>query len=69
LNPKYLAYSVDRINMAKGLPQVYGTQFIEKDNQRILYRLEDANTVDEERKSVGLTSLKYMDESKIIFGD
>lgn len=70
LAPKYLAYSVDRINMAQGLPQVYGTQFKDEGGTRILYKLEDLDTVDQKRKSVGLPTLKsYMDESKITFDE
>lgn len=68
LDPKYLAYSIDRIKMAQELPQIYGTQFVEKDGNFILYKLEDLSVVDEKRKSVGLQSLKsYMESEKIKF--
>lgn len=68
LAPKYLAYSLDRINMAKDLPQVYGTQYVYEEDKNIMYPIEDMTHVDQLRKSVGLGPLKkYMEEAKIYF--
>lgn len=68
LAPKYLAYSLDRINMAKDLPQVYGTQYVYEEDKNIMFPIEDMTHVDQLRKSVGLGPLKeYMEEAIIFF--
>jgi hypothetical protein len=61
LNDYYLPYLVDRIRMAKKLPQVYGTQLIwnKKKERMELYPLEDAPNVDARRDKAGLQALKF----------
>lgn len=54
------AYLVDRINMRKNLPQVYGSQLI-RDRQSgkwIFYQIMDEKNVDKRRREVGLPSLE-----------
>ncbi len=66
LNPKYLAYLIDRINMSKDIPQIYGTQYVKKDDKNVFYPISDLNSIDDRRKSVGLEPLEqYMSASKI----
>ncbi len=68
LNPKYLAYTIDRINMGENLPQEYGTQYTKENNINILYQIKDLLNVDKLRKTVGLEPLYiYMQENKILF--
>ncbi len=68
LKPLYLAYTVDRINMGKDRPQVYGTQFTMEGDRNIMYPIQDLSKVDGLRKSVGLGPLKeYMEGAKIYF--
>jgi hypothetical protein len=61
LDNYYLPYLIDRIRMAKKLPQIYGTQLIwnKKKEKMELYPLEDAQNVDDRRDKMGLQSLKY----------
>ena len=67
LNPKYLAYSIDRLNMAKGIPQIYGTQYSFVEGLNKLYPVQDMRNIDTLRKSLGLEPIKkYMDHNKII---
>lgn len=68
LNPKYLAYSIDRLNMAKGISQVYGTQYTVIDGVNRLYPVKDFTNIDKLRKSLGLEPIKkYMDHNKIVY--
>lgn len=68
LKPLYLAYTIDRINMGKELPQVYGTQYVMEGDKNIMYPIENLGNIDELRKSVGLGPLKkYMEDGKIYF--
>lgn len=48
-------YLLDRVRMQQDKPQVYGTQFtFTADGQLVLHPIEDAEHVDERRRSVGL---------------
>jgi len=57
-----IAYLEDRIRVNRGRPQLYGTQFYEKNKgDPSSYgprQIEDLDRVDERRKSVGLESLE-----------
>lgn len=53
-----LAYLEDRINMRKGLPQVYGSQVEMKDGKAWLAPIADESRVNELRRSVGLGPLE-----------
>jgi hypothetical protein len=52
-----LATSVDRVRVGDGLPQVYGTQFHQVNDEWVPRPIEDEANVDARRKSVGLGPL------------
>ena len=56
-DPKHLAYLEDRVNMFRGRPQRYGTQFKFGANGLEVHTLEDEARVDEWRAEVGLGPL------------
>jgi hypothetical protein len=65
-----VAYLTDRIQMKKGLPQSYGTQFIwnERREKLELYRVQNWKEVDILRKKVGLNPLaEYMKSNNVEF--
>ena len=52
------AYLVDRVRLRDGKPQLYGTQFVQDSEGRlILQPLKDPEEVDERRRKVGLMPL------------
>jgi hypothetical protein len=54
-NPQHLAYLVDRVRLAEGSPQVYGTQVHRTDTGAFIPApLEDPETVDQRRAALGL---------------
>jgi uncharacterized protein (TIGR03067 family) len=56
-NPTHLAYLTDRIRVAAGEKQKYGTEVEEKDGMLVAAPIEDETKVDERRKEVGLPPL------------
>lgn len=56
-NPVHLAHLTDRVRVAAGEKQVYGTEVVEKDGTLEAAPLEDEAKVDERRKEVGLPPL------------
>ena len=52
-----LAYLTDRVLLAEGKSQIYGTQFVRREGKWIPLRLEDAENVDARRAEVGLPPL------------
>jgi len=55
---KDYAYLLDRVRMQQGKPQIYGTQFsFAADGRLVLHPIEDAEHIDERRRSVGLPSM------------
>lgn len=52
--PRNLAYLVDRIRTHDNLPQVYGTQYLDRGNGPELWPVEDPENLDTRRASVGL---------------
>ncbi|HET7711187.1 MAG TPA: DUF6624 domain-containing protein [Thermoanaerobaculia bacterium] len=52
-----LATSVDRVRIGEGKPQLYGTQFQEKDGTMVPHPIEDEANVDKRRAEVGLGPL------------
>lgn len=53
-----VAYLDDRIRIYEGRPQRYGTQFdIDEDGAAVPYIIEEPETVDERRQSIGLEKL------------
>jgi hypothetical protein len=57
-SPTDLAYLTDRVLLASGKLQIYGTQFSAQDGRFIACRLRDPETVDERRAAVGLGTLE-----------
>jgi hypothetical protein len=57
-SPADLAYLTDRVLLAKGKLQIYGTQIIARDRRFIASRLSDPETVDIRRAAVGLEALE-----------
>ena len=53
-----LAHLTDRVCLASGKPQVYGTQLMGRDGRFVPRRLRDPQTVDQRRAAVGLDSLQ-----------
>lgn len=56
-NPIHLAHLTDRVRVAGGEKQVYGTEVVEKDGTLEAAPIEDEAKVDERRKEVGLPPL------------
>lgn len=56
-NPIHLAHLTDRVRVAAGEKQVYGTEVVEKDGTLEAAPIEDEAKVDERRKEVGLPPL------------
>ena len=52
-----VAYLTDRVSLAEGRPQEYGTQVAARDGQWVPRRLRDQDTVDDRRAAVGLEPL------------
>jgi hypothetical protein len=70
-SPGDLAYLVDRVRVAKGLPQVYGTQIGAGPDGDIAPQtpIEDPDNVDARRAAAGLGTLEaYYDEIREAFG-
>jgi hypothetical protein len=64
-----VAYLTDRVLIAEGKKQRYGTQFIVKKDGLMPHPIEDEAGVEERRKSVGLPSMKeYREELKKVYG-
>lgn len=62
------ALLIDRINMRKGIPQIYGTQleFDKVSGKYKLYPVENIKNVDDRRKKVGLDTLReYLKDNNI----
>jgi hypothetical protein len=55
-SPANLAYLEDRVRMLRAEPQLYGTQFIEKDGTYEPWPIEDPDGLDERRAAICLGS-------------
>jgi hypothetical protein len=55
---KSLAFFIDKIKVAKGEKQVYGTQYYLKKEEYIAYPIEDIEHLDERRAGVGLEAFE-----------
>lgn len=51
---KDLAYLTDRVRLAEGKQQIYGTQGTEKNGVIVPFPIEDEEHIDERRKAIGL---------------
>ena len=49
-----LAYLMDRVLMHRGQPQVYGTQYLEKDGILTLWTVQEPDELDQRRAALGL---------------
>jgi hypothetical protein len=58
----HLAYLTDRVRLAQGKTQVYGTQFHTVDGKAVPLPLENPEQVDERRRAVGLITLEEYSE-------
>ncbi len=70
VNRTWLPMLIDRINMRKGIPQVYGTQSIWNDERKRLelYTTENLENIDKTRSNYGLGPLNtYMKSNSIFF--
>ena len=66
---KNLAYLTDRVRLAAGKPQVYGTQFEPRAGKWVPKTLEDPAHVDARRKSMGLGTLaEYAEQMLHMYG-
>jgi hypothetical protein len=64
-----LAYLTDRVLLASGHTQIYGTQIGVRDGRLVACRLHDPETVDERRASVGLENLEvYLQHILDLYG-
>ncbi len=54
LHPQFLAASMDRIEVLKGLPQIYGTQYRMVDGKEEAYPIRDMKGVNDLRGGMGL---------------
>ena len=62
------AYLLDRVRKNENLPQVYGTQWIEKEGQLILYPVENSDQLNQLRLEVGLNTIEeYQEEMKKLY--
>lgn len=67
---KDLAYLADRVRVARGKLQVYGTQFRQEDGYTVLAPVENPESLDERRRSVGLPSMdEYYEMMKGTYPD
>jgi hypothetical protein len=67
--PRDLAFLTDRVRLASGLSQIYGTQMTPHDGRFAACRLADPEAVDERRASVGLEPLnEYLNRALELYG-
>jgi hypothetical protein len=68
-SPTDLAYLTDRVLLASGKLQTYGTQITARDGRFVACRLRNPETVDDRRASVGLGSLEtYLRSALELYG-
>lgn len=53
-----LAHLTDRVLLASGKPQIYGTQLVARDGRYVPRRMRDPENVDERRAAAGMQSLQ-----------
>lgn len=59
INPQDKAYFIDKIRVLKGLPQVYGTQFLKDKNGQINFlTIEDESNLNNRRNLLGLEPIE-----------
>jgi hypothetical protein len=53
-SPRDLAYLMDRVLMHRGQPQIYGTQYLERDGILTLWTVQEPGSLDDRRAALGL---------------
>lgn len=57
------AYIIDRYKFISNLPQVYGTQLVQKKRKLVLYQTENIDSLDRRRSEMGLSNIRdYLKE-------
>ena len=55
INKSDLGYLIDRINILKGLPQIYGTQYKNADSRQItFFDIKDSKNINKRRRKLGM---------------
>jgi VWFA-related protein len=68
IEKELLASTIDKIRLAAGLPQIFGTQLSVKDEIGYLYPLQNEEKVEEWRKLYDLPSLKtFLKEMEVLY--
>jgi hypothetical protein len=57
-DPRHVAYLTDRVLVAEGKAQIYGTQFRPEGGRMVPFPIEDEGGVDERRQRMGLSPLE-----------
>lgn len=57
-DPRHVAYLTDRVLVAEGQPQIYGTQFKPEGGRMVPFPIQHEEQVDDRRKEVGLSTLE-----------
>lgn len=69
INPKNIAYLADRILVAEGKPQIYGTQWDDQGDTLVLQLVDNFNDINERRLEVGLGTIEeYAKEMEEAYG-
>jgi hypothetical protein len=64
-----LAYLTDRVRLAEGKPQIYGTQIEIKEGRWQPSRVEDPANLDRRRKEIGLPPIaEYLKQAEEVYG-
>lgn len=58
----------DCVNMNEGRPQIYGTQWVQKDGKYLLYSVDDIEHLNERRSEMGLNTIEeYKKQIQIVY--
>ena len=58
ISPTHLAYLTDRVRVADGKPQMYGTQISYKDGKSVPQNIEDPENLNKRRAAIGLEPIE-----------
>lgn len=58
-DPRQAAYLIDKINVRSDRPQIYGTQYVKKGDDLVMYNVDDPEGLDERRNKLGLPHAGY----------
>lgn len=69
VDPQNIAYLTDRVRLAEGKKQLYGTQPVLKDGRWVVENVEDPDNLDQRRKELGLMPIEeYLKTIAKVFG-